>query len=347
VVPNLRAGTTYNFKVAAVNAAGRQGALSSVSATTKPPVPPPAPPGAPAGLKATAGQGQVTLSWVAPAGSEVTSYYIYVGGPGFPVGTPAYTGVTGTSYVVPNLRAGTTYNFKVAAVNARGAGPVSPVTSITLPLPPVLRAPGDVEARPGRTRVVVLWTPPTASGGAKVSGYRVYMGTRPGGESRTPVTKALVRYNAVVVKGLDSTTRYYFKVAAVDTTGRLGALSDEVSAVPWPAVAPTPTRSGSAGPGSTGPGSGQGSATGPVEVVPVAGQSSQDLPQDQSSPGTPTWLIILLAGVAGAALAGAVGIAAHLRRLRIRQGMPGAFGPGGPGAPEELDNRPLSGPRYR
>jgi hypothetical protein len=148
--------------------------------------------------------------------------------------------------------------------------------------------------------------------------------------------------------GLPSTARYYFKVAAVDTTGHRGALSAEVSAVPWPAATPGPATPGPAGHRPAGPGpAGQGTQpTDPVQVLvaggrqsPVPAPQNTSLTQDHPAPGTPAGLIILLAGVAAAALAGAAGIAVHLRRMQTR--------PGGPGEPEELDNRPLSGPRYR
>ena len=345
----LANGTTYYFWVTAANGAGTSSSSEVASAT-------PAAAaavvttvaGAPAGLKATAGQGQVTLSWVAPAssgGSAITSYDIYVGATrAFRGGLPSLVSKgAGTSYVVTGLSAGTAYYFKVAAVNARGAGPVSPVASATpQPQPAALGTPGNVIAQPGRTRVILLWTAPT-TGGAKVSGYLIYVGTRPGGESGTPVTKALVHDTAYAVMGLASTTKYYFKVAAEDATGHRGALSAEVSAVPWPAATPGPAGHSPAGQGPAGQGT---QPTDPVQSLPAGGKQSPapapqntNLTQDQSAPGTPTGLIILLAGVAAAALAGAAGIAVHLRRMRIR--------PGGPEGPEERDNRPLSGPRYR
>jgi hypothetical protein len=221
---------------------------------------------------------------------------------------------------------------------------VSPVASATpQPRPAALGAPGNVIAQPGRTRVILLWTAPATIGGAKVSGYLIYMGTRPGGESGTPVTKALVHDTAYAVMGLASTTTYYFKVAAQDAAGHRGARSAEVSAVPWPAATPGSTGHSPAGHGPTGQGT---QPTDPVQILPVGGKQSPtptpqntNLTQDHSAPGTPAGLIILLAGVAAAALAGAAGIAVHLRRMRIRSG--------GPGEPEELDNRPRSGPRYR
>jgi hypothetical protein len=349
----LANGTTYYFWVTAANGAGTSSPSDVASATpaaTAAVVT--AAPGAPAGLKATAGQGQVTLSWVAPAssgGAAITGYDIYVGATrAFRGGLPSFVSKgAGTSYVVTGLSAGTAYYFEVAAVNARGAGPVSPVASATLQ-PTALAAPGNVIAQPGRTRVILLWTAPAAIGGAKVSGYLVYMGTRPGGESGAPIAKALVDDTACALMGLPSTARYYFKVAAVDTTGHRGALSAEVSAVPWPAATPGPATPGPAGHRPAGPGpAGQGTQpTDPVQVLvaggrqsPVPAPQNTSLTQDHPAPGTPAGLIILLAGVAAAALAGAAGIAVHLRRMQTR--------PGGPGEPEELDNRPLSGPRYR
>ena len=282
-------------------------------------------------------------------GSAITSYDIYVGATGaFRGGLPSLVSRgAGTSYVVTGLSAGTAYYFGVAAVNARGAGPVSPVASARLQ-PAALGAPGNVIAQPGRTRVILLWTAPAAIGGAKVSGYLVYMGTRPGGESGTPVAMAPVDDTACAVMGLPGTARYYFKVAAVDTTGLRGALSAEVSAVPWPTATPGPATPGPAGHRPTGhrP-AGQGTQpTDPAQILaaterqsPAPAPQNTNLTQDHPAPRTPAGLIILLAGVAAAALAGAAGIAVHLRRMRIR--------PGGPGEPEELDNRPLSGPRYR
>ena len=352
----LTNGTTYYFWVTAANGTGTSSssdvapampAATAAVVTTAP--------GAPAGLKAVAGQGQVTLSWVAPAssgGSAITSYDIYVGTTkAFRGGLPSFVSKgAGTSYVVTGLSAGTAYYFEVAAVNARGAGPVSPVASAT-PQSAALGAPGNVIAQPGRTRVILLWTAPAAIGGAKVGGYLVYMGTRPGGESGTPAANALVHDTAYAVMGLPSTTKYYFKVAAVDTTGHRGALSAEVSAVPWPAVTPSPVTPSPVGQRPAGPGP-AGPVTEPTDPVqihlagvqqsPAPAPQNTDLTQDHSAPRTSAGLIILLAGVAAAALAGAVGIAFHLRRMRIRPG-----GPRGPRGPEELDNRPLSGPRYR
>jgi fibronectin type 3 domain-containing protein len=341
VVPNLHASTTYYFMVAAVNAHGTGPASSVASATTKPPV---TTPGAPPWLRATAGKGQVTLSWAAPAsngGSPITGYRIYVGTTSTFHGGRTYV-TKGTSYPVPDLSAGTTYYFAVAAVNAHGAGPLSQVATATPPV--IITAPGApawLRATVGQGQVTLSWAAPASNGGSPITGYRIYVGTTKTlhGALAVDTKDAGTR---VVVPGLSAGRTYYFAVAAVNAHGA-GPLSLVAPATP-PVITTPPT-----GPGSTGQGStGQGSATGPVQVAQDGAQPSPaptlDLPQDPSSSGTPTGLIILLAGVAAAALAGVAGMAIHLRRLRIRRSMPEPFRPG---EPEEWDNRPLSGRRYR
>src|SRR6185295_11599945 len=67
---NLTAGTTYFFKVSAVNASG-EGILSAEASA----IPTPAIPGQVTGLTATGGLGQVSLAWTATTGAS--GYYVY------------------------------------------------------------------------------------------------------------------------------------------------------------------------------------------------------------------------------------------------------------------------------
>jgi hypothetical protein len=96
---------------------------------------PPPPNGAPyaaSGLTATAGNGQVTLSWT--VGSGATSYNLYrAAESGYESTTPVVTGITGTSYTDTDLNSGTTYYYLVVAVNSSGPSGFSPEAHATTP----------------------------------------------------------------------------------------------------------------------------------------------------------------------------------------------------------------------
>ena len=85
------------------------------------------PPGQVTNVAATAGLGQATVSWTAPAsdgGSAITSYRItpFIGSA---AQTPVNVAAPAGSKVISGLSPGTAYTFKVAAVNSAGAGPDS------------------------------------------------------------------------------------------------------------------------------------------------------------------------------------------------------------------------------
>jgi fibronectin type 3 domain-containing protein len=121
----LTNGTTYYYKVAAVNAAGTSGMSNEASATPQTSLP-----GAPTGLAASAGNAQVSLSWTGSSGA--TSYNVYRGTTAGGESTTAIaTGITGTTYTNTGLTNGTTYYYKVAAVNSAGTSGMSNEASAT------------------------------------------------------------------------------------------------------------------------------------------------------------------------------------------------------------------------
>jgi hypothetical protein len=85
---------------------------------------------APTGLVAIAGNGEVLLRWSAAAGA--VTYNVYGStSPGGESPIPIQTGITGLSTTLSGLTNGTTYYFKVAAVNGAGTGPQSAELSET------------------------------------------------------------------------------------------------------------------------------------------------------------------------------------------------------------------------
>jgi fibronectin type 3 domain-containing protein len=140
----LTNGTIYYYVVSALNSAGESANSSQASAT---PAAPAAPPPAPTGLKATAGNAQVSLTWTASAGA--TSYHAKrsttSGGPYTQVAVPATASDTDTG-----LSNGTTYYYVVSALNAAGesansaevsATPAIAAVNITITINPTVTKP--------------------------------------------------------------------------------------------------------------------------------------------------------------------------------------------------------------
>jgi fibronectin type 3 domain-containing protein len=181
------------------------------------------PPPAPTGLTATAGNAQVSLSWTASTGA--TSYNVYRGtSAGGESPTPIATSVTATSYLNTGLTNGTTYYYKVAAVNSAGTSALSAEVSATPKVSPP-PAPTGLTATAGNAQVSLSWT---ASAGA--ASYNVYRGTSAGGENSKPVATGLTA-TSYVNTGLINGRTYYYKVAAVNAGGT-SPLSNEASATP-------------------------------------------------------------------------------------------------------------------
>jgi len=112
----LAAGSTFYYKVQAVNDEAKTGSLTSaVSGTTAPP--------APTGLTATATSSTIQLGWSSAAGA--TSYTIKKFNADSGVFVVIAENVTATNYTDSGLNAATTYRYKVQAENAAGLSPES------------------------------------------------------------------------------------------------------------------------------------------------------------------------------------------------------------------------------
>ena len=117
VVPELTTGTTYYFWLVV----GGTIMSNIVSATPSDQL---TVPGTPAGLAATAGDHKATLRWKAPTsgGAPISGYDVSYATSADFTGASVVHGGKRTGLVVPKLVNGTTYYFKVSAVNLRGNG---------------------------------------------------------------------------------------------------------------------------------------------------------------------------------------------------------------------------------
>jgi predicted phage tail protein len=298
-VTGLANGTTYYFRATAVNKVGEGPASDEVPVTQV------TVPGAPVGLTATPGQSKVTLAWTAPAsgGSPIRGYIIYQGtSPGGETGTPVSDApVTGTSYTVTGLTNGTTYYFRVVAINAAGLSPLSAEASATLPVivqsssppsttppsttpppstAPAFTAPTGLTATAGDTQVHLSWTAPTSDGGSPVVNYKIYIARVPGVQEIPAIGNA--KTTDVTVTHLHNKAVYYFMVTGVNASGQESPLSTEVSAEP----------AGSA----------------PLSIVSL------------NRPTVSPQLIALLAAIGAMVAAGAFTLIGRSRRLRSRKG---------------------------
>jgi prepilin-type processing-associated H-X9-DG protein len=117
-------------------------------------------PATPTGLSATAGDGQVALTWNTVTGA--TSYNVYRGtAAGQESATPIATGVAGPAYTDTGLTDGATYYYKVTAVNANGesgkSGEAVATPQGSLPTPQGVVASDD------GSQVTVTWAPVTGA----------------------------------------------------------------------------------------------------------------------------------------------------------------------------------------
>ena len=197
-----KAGTTYYYRVKACNDAGLSPYSNVVSGQVKTVTPKPSAPVVKIGNSAASGKPMLT--WNAVSGA--TSYKVYRATS--KSGTYSLLGtVTATSYTNTGAKAGTTYYYKVKAVNSAGESAYSNVVS-------------------GRATVTTLTMGHSASSGKPqltwkaVSGaasYKVYRATtKNGAYTVINTTKALTYTNVGAALG----TTYYYKVEALNAAGK-------------------------------------------------------------------------------------------------------------------------------
>jgi subtilisin family serine protease len=229
-VGGLTNGTEYSFRVAAVNGVGAGRSSDPAAAVPQGPAAAPTDVTAAVAPAAGVGSGEVHLAWTAPSdtgGSAITGYEIAWSTNGVTWTTAESLEPADPSFTVRGLRDGTTYRFRVAAVNAVGTGPWSA---------PIPAAPRWMPARPtalrataGSRQVKLTWKPPATTHGSAVTDYVIQRSTN--GKTWTTIRDGVSTARMRIVSRLTNGTHYRFRVAAKNGVG-VGSWSAAVRATP-------------------------------------------------------------------------------------------------------------------
>lgn len=207
----LSPNSFYCYTVAVLDGANNASPQSSqLCTTTYGP-----PPAVPSGLVAKAtGPTQVDLSWTGSIGAS--QYKIYRNG-------VLLTATTSTTYSDLTAAANTQYTYTVTAIDATGsesggAGQSLAHTGLTVPS-------GVTATVNSSSQITLTWTD---SGGALVTGYKVYKGGALLG-AVAPKTAT-----SIVDGGLDPNTQYCYSVSSTGTAGGESAKSGTVCGTTQP-----------------------------------------------------------------------------------------------------------------
>ena len=237
---NLTAGTTWHYRVFAINTIGTSSASNVVFTTTAARVP-----DAPTNLTASAsGRTRIDLEWDRPGfdgGSRITGYRIQKSddaGANWDDLEPN-TGRTTTRYANTGLSAGTTRHYRVRAINSVGPGEASDTASATtapnVPGPPQ----GLTAVATGMTSIDLSWSPPASDSGSAITGYRIEVSST--GNSGWSVVEANTNSSDTEYShtGLTPDTTLHYRVKAINAVGP-GAASNVHRATTDPRVPDAP-----------------------------------------------------------------------------------------------------------
>jgi fibronectin type 3 domain-containing protein len=208
-------GTTYAYRLAAVDTHGNVSAASDPAVTARPTDT--TAPAVPRDLAATAGDGRVVLTWTANPEPDVARYVVYRDG-------AEVARVSGTSWTDTGVVNGTSYAYRLAAVDQQGNASAASDPAVTArPTDTTAPAtPTGLRAEPGDGQVVLSWMPNPEP---DVAEYVVL---------RDEQEVARVGDTSWTDTGVVNDTTYAYRLIAVDGHGNASPASD-------PAVPATPT----------------------------------------------------------------------------------------------------------
>lgn len=215
-IEGLTNGVPVTFQVSARND------LDYGPSTTSASVTPRAFPGQPtAVIVDSVGDGQVTLSWTAPAdnGVAVTSYTATA----IPGGRTCQVQAPATTCTITGLTNGERYAATVFATGGDGPGPTSFASSAFTPYT-IPGAPAGVALEAQDRELLVQWEAPASDGGSAITGYIARTTTGASCSVEAPASSC-------VIGGLTNGVSYSVTVRAANTAGA-GPQSTSVSGSP-------------------------------------------------------------------------------------------------------------------
>ncbi len=218
----LEPGTTRHYRVYAINSIGESDPSNVVNATTAFT----APPGVPTNLQVQAsGRTAISLFWTAPSDdgdATITGYQIELS---TDTGSNwsdlvQNTGTTSTTYTHTGLLPGTTYHYRISAINSVGTGNPSNVENATTDAASVPDAPTGLTATAsGETEINLSWTAPSDDGGTAITGYHIEMSADAGSNWSDLVANTESSATTYTHTGLSEGATRYYRVYAVNSVG--------------------------------------------------------------------------------------------------------------------------------
>ena len=241
-VKGLDSGVEYVARVRAYNLEGTAALMSDYSDASDA-LAPTVSPSEPTGLMLTAGDGSLSASWTAPemdGGLELTYKVMWrtIGqdeATGF-----VESGISGTTFDIPNLMNGTRYTVTVRAVNAIGESDSSdgksatPMAATMLPSIPMNLA----LENPTTTSVLARWNPPASDGGSSVTGYQVQYMLGSGAFMMMDDAAATATSQLISFDSATSSRTITVQVRAMNSEGN-GPWDTSRTSIPAAAVVPT------------------------------------------------------------------------------------------------------------
>jgi hypothetical protein len=208
LVVTAPSGTSGVTTVVVTNIDGQSASSSLLSFTSS----------APTSVSGTVADAQSSVSWTATSGQTITNYLVqYSSNNGGSWTSVSRSASTTPSMLVTGLINGTSYIFRVAALNSVGTGTFSSNSSEVIPQT-FPGQPTGLSGNPGNGQATLTWIAPTDNGGRNITTYKVEYSTN-GGNSWTDYPHPNSSATSLVVTGLNNGTGYIFRVAATNSVG--------------------------------------------------------------------------------------------------------------------------------